>query len=200
MKLVIASNNQHKIREISNILAPYFDDIVSMKEMGIEIEVVEDGQTFEENALKKAREIQAYLPTMAVLADDSGIEVDALDGAPGIYSARYAGDGHDDEANNKKLLKALKGVPREKRTARFVCAIALCGPNFFEQCVLGICEGFVLENLQGNNGFGYDPLFEVCGVGKTFGELTEKAKAKMSHRAKALQTMRQALIEEKTKK
>ena len=198
MKLVIASNNQHKIREIKHILAPFFADIVSMGEMNIHVEVEEDGETFEENALKKAREIHALLPNCAVLADDSGLEVDALNGAPGVYSARFAGEGHDDDANNEKLLRELKDVPCEKRTGRFVCAIALCRVGKADICVRGICEGLISDNLQGENGFGYDPLFIVDKVGKTFGELSETEKANYSHRADALKKMQTILNEEKS--
>ena len=193
MKLVIASNNSHKIREIKAILAPFFEHIVSMRDMGIVVEVEEDGVTFEENALKKAREIHALLPDCAVLSDDSGLEVDALHGAPGVYSARFAGEGHDDDANNEKLLSLLQAVPAEKRTARFVCAIALCRSGQADICVRGTCEGLISDNLQGENGFGYDPLFVVDKVGKTFGELSENEKARYSHRANALHTMQTIL-------
>lgn len=193
MDLIVASNNAHKIEEIKNILSPWFQNIVSMGEKNIDVEVVEDGKTFEENALKKAREIQALLPDCFVMADDSGLEVDALNGAPGVYSARFAGEGHDDEANNDKLLDLLKNVPEEKRKARFVCAVAFCGPDVDPFVLRGTCEGSIAYERRGREGFGYDPLFIVEGNGKTFGELSEEEKAKLSHRGRALLLLRDEL-------
>jgi XTP/dITP diphosphohydrolase len=151
-------------------------------------EIVEDGATFEENALKKARTVAA-LCGMPSLADDSGLEVDALGGAPGIYSARYAGVAADDSRNNEKLLAELRHVSEGQRTARFVCALALCDPRGAELkhwTVRAACEGRITFEPRGANGFGYDPLFFYPPFGKTFGEIDRQMKATVSHRGKAL--------------
>ena len=189
MRLVIASNNEHKIREIKEILGGFFDDVVSMREAGINIDVEEDGKTFLENAKKKAFEIHKLLPNDAVLADDSGLVVDALNGAPGVLSARFALDGHNDKANNKKLLGHMKGVPTEKRTARFVCAAVLYESDGSCLTSQGTVQGRILETERGSNGFGYDPLFLYEPEGKTFAELSAEVKNEISHRRKALSAM-----------
>lgn len=196
MKLVLASNNQHKIREIQQIFAPYFNPIVSMRDAGIEIEIEETGQTFEENARIKASEIQKMLPDCAVLADDSGLEVDALSGAPGVYSARFAGEPCNDKNNNDKLLELLRDVPQEKRACRFVSCIALYLPGEPPLLSRGTCEGKVGFTEKGSNGFGYDPLFIVRGGNRTFAELTAEEKNQISHRARALDAMH-TLMQEK---
>ncbi len=188
MKLVIASNNMHKVEEIKSILAGKFEAIYSLGEMGIDIDVVEDGVTFAENAAKKAHEILAVSPgDCAVIADDSGLEVDALGGAPGVYSARFAGEGHDDKLNNKKLLTLLDGLEFEKRTGRFVCAMVLAARGREDIVSLGIADGKILTAEKGMGGFGYDPLFLYEPLSKTFAELSADEKNAISHRRKALE-------------
>lgn len=186
MKLIIASNNQHKIREIREILGNHFQQMVSMKEAGLELDVVEDGATFRENALKKAREILLASDADAALSDDSGLAVDALNGAPGVYSARYAGESHDDKANNRKLLENMKDVAQAERTCRFVSAVALVCRDGREFCAQGAVEGTLLYEGRGENGFGYDPLFFYEPLQKSFAELTAEEKNSVSHRKRAL--------------
>lgn len=197
MKLVIASNNAHKVAEIKAILAPYFDEILSLRDAGITIDVVEDGDTFEANARKKAEEVLAVAAADAVLSDDSGLMVDALGGAPGVYSARYAGEGHDDAANNAKLLEAMQNVPDEARTCRFVSAIALARLGRETLVRLGKVEGMLLRAPRGTSGFGYDPLFYYVPAGKTFAELDASEKNLVSHRKRGLEAVRAALEEER---
>lgn len=197
MKLVIASNNAHKVAEIKAILAPYFDEILSLRDAGITIDVVEDGDTFEANARKKAEEVLAVAAADAVLSDDSGLMVDALGGAPGVYSARYAGEGHDDAANNAKLLEAMQNVPDDARTCRFVSAIALARRGRETLVRLGKVEGMLLRAPRGTSGFGYDPLFYYVPTGKTFAELDASEKNLVSHRKRGLEAVRAALEEER---
>lgn len=196
MRLIIASNNAHKVTEIKAILAPYFNSIQSLKDAGIDIDVVEDGKTFAENALKKAREVLAVSDADAALSDDSGLEVDALCGAPGVYSARYAGEGHDDAANNEKLLAEMKDVPVDKRTCRFVSAVSLVRRNCEPITVIGTVEGKLLFSPRGTGGFGYDPLFLYESSGKSFAELSAQEKNEISHRARALAALREAMERE----
>ena len=197
MKLVIASNNAHKVAEIKAILAPYFDEILSLRDAGITIDVVEDGDTFEANARKKAEKVLAVAAADAVLSDDSGLMVDALGGAPGVYSARYAGEGHDDAANNAKLLEAMQNVPDDARTCRFVSAIALARLGRETLVRLGKVEGMLLRAPRGTSGFGYDPLFYYVPAGKTFAELDASEKNLVSHRKRGLEAVRAALEEER---
>lgn len=197
MKLIIASNNAHKVTEIKAILGDYFQQILSLREAGVSIDVDEDADTFEGNALKKASEIFDAVEADAVLSDDSGLEVDALGGAPGVYSARYAGEGHDDAANNAKLLENMKDVPTEKRTCRFVSAVALVRKDKEPIVVRGAVEGKLLYELQGENGFGYDPLFFYEPYNKSFAELTAEEKNTVSHRKNALEALRSVLEQEK---
>jgi len=197
MKLIIASNNAHKVTEIKAILGDYFQQILSLREAGVSIDVDEDADTFEGNALKKASEIFDAVEADAVLSDDSGLEVDALGGAPGVYSARYAGEGHDDSANNAKLLENMKDVPTEKRTCRFVSAVALVRKDKEPIVVRGAVEGRLLYALQGENGFGYDPLFFYEPYNKSFAELTAEEKNTVSHRKNALEALRSVLEQEK---
>ena len=172
-------------------------ELVSLRDLGFEGDIVEDGATFEENALIKAKFVcEKY--GMPAIADDSGLCVDALSGAPGIYSARYAStDGHNatDEENVEKLLGELKGLPAEKRTARFMCAMALVLPDGRTTGVVGKCEGIITEKVHGNGGFGYDPVFFVEQFGKTFGETTEEEKNSVSHRCNAVKLMKKELSE-----
>ena len=197
MKLMIASNNAHKVSEIKAILGCFYDEILSLREAGIDMDVVEDANTFEGNALKKAREVFAVADADAVLSDDSGLMVDALGGAPVVYSARYAGEGHDDAANNAKLLDALKDVPGEKRTARFRTSVALIRRGMPAVTADGSVEGVILHSPQGENGFGYDPLFYYEPLKKSFAQLTPEEKNSVSHRRRALESLCDKLRAEK---
>lgn len=186
IKIVFASGNKHKIEEFGAILKRYIPsvEVFSMKEVGIFDDIVEDGLTFEENAMIKARAVSKH--GYIGVADDSGIAVDALGGAPGIYSARYAGEHGNDKKNNQKLLADMQGI--ENRGGAFVCAIACAFPEDMANndfCVRGECRGTVLYEEKGEGGFGYDPLFFVEEFGKTFGELLSEEKNKISHRAVA---------------
>ncbi len=191
-RLIVATKNKGKIIEIKQVLSGLQLDVIAMNEAGIDIDVVEDGSTFEENSLKKALEISKVSNSM-VLADDSGLEVDFLDGAPGIYSARFAGPEASDADKNKKLLEMLKDIPFEKRTARFVCAIAVVFPDGRDFVVRGTCEGFIDFECKGSNGFGYDPLFFIQQFDKTMAEIDSDLKNRISHRAKALALMQEKL-------
>ena len=195
MKLLLATNNAHKVAELKAILGDYFSEVCSLKEAGISFEAVEDGDTFEENALKKARQTLDYAKDSfdAALADDSGLCVDALDGAPGIHSARFAGDGHDTAANNAKLIELMKDVPWDQRSARFVSSIALVRKGYPDLCVTGTAEGTILFEAHGSNGFGYDPFFWYEPLQKSFAELTAEEKNAVSHRHNALIKLEEAL-------
>lgn len=197
MKLVIASNNQNKVKEIKEILGDHFSEICSLKDEGIYIEVAEDADTFQGNARKKAEEVLKICDADAALSDDSGLVVDALDGAPGVYSARFAGEQQDDEANNNKLLKLMEAVPQSRRTCRFVSAVALARKGMPTLIRTGECEGQLLKARRGTNGFGYDPLFYYVPKSKSFAELTAKEKNEVSHRRIALDELEKALREEK---
>ncbi|MBF7097256.1 XTP/dITP diphosphatase [Alkalibacter mobilis] len=193
MKIVVATGNEHKKIEIADILGLERFDFATMKEEGILIDIVEDGGTFEENALIKAREVRKHT-IHAVLADDSGLEVDALDGAPGIYSARFAGENASDEENNQKLLELMKDVPSDKRSGRFVCVIAFIDEGGREYVFRGECPGKILESQRGEGGFGYDPLFYVESKGKTFAQLDGGEKNSISHRAVALKDAKEIIV------
>lgn len=187
--LIIASNNKGKIQEIKEILNKYKLNIMSQKEAGVEIEVDEDGSTFMENAYKKAHEIYKIKNDSIVIADDSGLMVDVLDGAPGIYSARFAGEHGNSEKNNEKLLEVLNSVPFEKRKAKFVCAIVLIIDYKTVIRAQGEVYGYITEEARGKDGFGYDPLFYVPEYNKTFAEITSDEKNTISHRARALKKL-----------
>jgi XTP/dITP diphosphohydrolase len=193
VRVVLATRNQGKIREFADTLSELRWEITALPESVPP--VTEDGMTFEENARKKAEAV-ANLLNLPVLADDSGLQVDALEGRPGVFSARYAGEQASDEANNRKLLHELTGVPADKRTARFVCALAYAKPGEPTVMVRGECEGVILDELKGNDGFGYDPLFYVPEAEKTFGELALTEKNRISHRARAIQTLLKVLSAE----
>jgi XTP/dITP diphosphohydrolase len=195
MKLVIASNNRHKVQEIKAILKDAFDEIVSMNEAGFYGEIDETGDSFRENALIKARTICGKLGCAAI-ADDSGLEVYALNLRPGVYSARFAGYPVDDDKNNQKLLDEMKDVPEGKRGARFACCIALCYPGGAELVANGYCEGEILFERRGSGGFGYDPLFYMEAFGMTMAEMPMEQKNKISHRHNALAGLR-AMLENK---
>lgn len=193
MRLIIASNNKNKIREIREILGHRFDEVLSMRDAGLELDVVEDADSFLGNARKKALEAAALLPGDAVLADDSGLCVDALGGAPGVYSARFAGDGHDDPANRKKLLEVLSGVPEEERGAHFACSMVLaCGDKIIAEAI-GRVQGRIMFEERGENGFGYDSLFFYEPYGMSFAELDAERKNGVSHRHNALMLLLAAL-------
>ena len=188
MKLIIASNNKHKIYEIKKILGGKFDEILSLQEAGIDHETVEDGTTFMENAIKKASEI-AELSGSFALADDSGICVDALGGAPGIYSARFSGG--TDEDNNNLLLEKLKDEPNKR--AHYTCAMALVSPTGEQVLAEGYMYGRITHQRRGERGFGYDPLFVPDGETRTVAELTDEEKNAISHRANALSLLLEKL-------
>jgi XTP/dITP diphosphohydrolase len=183
-ELVLASGNKGKLAEFQRLLEGLDVQIHSMKEYPEIGEIVEDGSTFAENALIKARAVCKATGKPA-MADDSGLAVDALNGAPGIYSARFAGEQRSDADNNAKVLQLLEGVEDSKRTARFFCVIAIVLPDGREYTVEGTCEGTILHALQGEGGFGYDPLFYVESLDKTFAELTMEEKNHISHRGHA---------------
>lgn len=195
MRLVIASNNKNKVREIKEILGDRFDAVIPMREAGIELDVVEDADSFMGNARKKAVEAAALLPDDAVLADDSGLCVDALGGAPGVYSARYAGEGHDDAENRKKLLEALSDVPFSERNAHFACAMVLIRPGCGEINAYGRVDGKILFEERGENGFGYDSLFLYEPENLSFAEIDAERKNAVSHRRNALMLVLAALKE-----
>ena len=193
-KIVFATGNQGKRREVKKILADLNVDIVSMKEEGIQIDVDENGTTFAENAQIKATAIGAHTDAI-VLADDSGLVIDALNGEPGIYSARYLGEDTSYRIKNQNLIDRLEGVPDEKRTARFVCAIAAALPDGTVLHTEGTIEGIIGYEERGENGFGYDPIFYVPKLGKTTAELTDDEKNAISHRGSALEKMKVLLRE-----
>lgn len=196
-QVLIATSNPGKLRDFSGAAASFDLEIRGIPNPLSLPPVVEDGDTFEANARKKAEAYSRYVPGEIVLADDSGLEVDALGGAPGVHSARYAADvphlaneNTDDEANNGRLIRELRGVPRERRTARFVCVIAAARDGKTLEVFRGQAEGIILDAPRGTNGFGYDPLFFFPEIGKSFAELKAEEKAHYSHRGAAF---RQAL-------
>ena len=196
MELILASRNKKKIREVEAILANHFPDvrILSLDDVGYVGDIEENGETYEENALTKARTaVEAGNHRYPAIADDSGLSVDALNGAPGVYSARYAGGHGDDAANNALLLRNLADTPAEERTARFVCCIALVYPDGRELTVRGETEGLIIDEARGEGGFGYDPYFYYAPFGKTFSELSAEEKNAISHRGKAIAKLAEIL-------
>lgn len=189
-KIIFATGNEDKMKEIRMILSDLGMPILSMKEAGINVDVVEDGTTFEENALIKVTEIAKYVENCIVLADDSGLEIDYLNKEPGIYSARYAGVDTSYDIKNQLLLDRLAGVPDEKRTARFVCAIAAAFPDGTTEVVRGTIEGIIGHEIIGENGFGYDPIFYLPQYGLTTAQISPELKNDLSHRGNALRAMR----------
>lgn len=192
--LLIATRNKKKKKELQEILSGFDVQLLSLDDIPPVPEVEEDGRTFEENAIKKALTV-ARLSNLLTLADDSGLVVDALQGAPGVFSARYAGPEADDDKNNQKLLLALQNVEENKRTARFICVIALASPEGSVKTVMGSCEGMILSSLKGGEGFGYDPLFIPQGYDKSFAELSPEIKNRISHRGVALNKIKPLLDE-----
>jgi len=189
-KVILASGNKHKLEEIQEILKDYKLELETMHDAGlVDYEIIEDGDTFEANSLIKAQAVMNELG-IDTIADDSGLEVDALGGAPGVYSARYAGEHADYLANNEKLIKEMANVPDEKRTARFVTVLTMLFKNGDTIVVRGEVEGVIGYEAKGSNGFGYDPLFIVPELGKTFAELESHEKNALSHRANALKLLK----------
>lgn len=194
-KLILSSGNAHKIKEIKEILKDLNIEIVSKDDLGFkDLDVDEDKDTLEGNAFKKAEEL-SKLVNGIVIADDTGLFVNALNGAPGVYSARYSGENATDKGNNELLLKNLKDVPMEKRTAYFKTVIAIILEDGLKLKAEGICKGRIGFEVHGTNGFGYDPLFIVEGLGKSFGEMTDEEKNSLSHRANALRNLKNVLGE-----
>lgn len=193
-RLIVGTTNVAKGRELEELLAPHGFDVRTLRTLGDPIEVVEDGDTFAANAQKKAIELARHFRAW-VLADDSGLEVAALGGRPGVYSARYAGPAATDEANNAKLLEELAGVPPAKRVARYVCHVALADPQGVVRAESSdVCSGRITTARRGSNGFGYDPLFELVEYHQTFGELGPQVKAALSHRARAMRAVAPKLV------
>ena len=190
--IIFATGNQGKMREIRKILGDMDVEILSMKEAGLSADIIEDGTTFEENAIIKAKAV-AKETNHIVLADDSGLEIDYLNKEPGIYSARYMGEDTSYEIKNKNLIERLNGVEDEKRTARFVCAIAAAMPNGEVITTHGVIEGRIGYEPKGSNGFGYDPIFYVPEYGCSSAQLSEEEKNAISHRGKALEAMKEEL-------
>lgn len=193
MRLIVASNNQNKIREIKKILQNKVEEVISLKDAGIFVDVEETGKSFQENALLKATAIRNLLKdkSFAVLADDSGLEVEALNGAPGIFSARFAGENKNDSDNRKKVLTLLKN--QKNRKARFVCALVLINENDGKISVTATSDGEITEKETGDNGFGYDSLFYSYDLKKTFAEASDDEKNSVSHRARALLQLQKKL-------
>lgn len=189
---IIATHNPGKVKEFKEILEPRGYDVKSLAEIGFTEEIEETGHTFEENAILKAEAVAKAVNKM-VIADDSGLSIDNLGGRPGVYSARYAGEQKDDQANIEKVLSELKGIEKEQRTARFRCALAVSIPREETKTVEGHVEGYIAEEPRGEYGFGYDPIFIVKDKDKTMAELTSDEKNKISHRADALKKLSKLL-------
>ena len=196
MKLLLATNNAHKMREIFEILGNDFPDMLTLSQAGLSIDVVEDGDTFQANAIKKAETVLQESGFEAALADDSGLMVDYLGGAPGVYSARYAGEGHNDADNNAKLMADMNDVPREQRACHFVSAVALARTGKETICVVGTVDGILLTEAHGQNGFGYDPYFFYPPMNRAFAELSAEEKNSVSHRKRALEALKRELKKE----
>jgi len=190
-QIVIATKNKGKVKDFEAIFGPLGYEVLTMLDVATEMDIEETGETFQENAILKAEGLAKALNKI-VIADDSGLEVDALNGEPGVYSARYAGD-HDDQANIEKVLEKLQGVSTEKRTARFVCCIAIAGPNIDTYTVVGTCEGVIAEEKMGENGFGYDPIFYVPALNCTMAQLSPEEKGAISHRGNAIRSFAKEL-------
>ena len=186
-QVVIATKNKGKAKDFEALFNPLGYEVVTMFDVAPDMEIEETGTTFEENAILKAETLSKALGTL-VIADDSGLAIDALGGEPGVYSARYAGD-HDDEANIVKVLEKLQGVADKDRTARFCCALAIAGPEIETYTVFGTCEGVILHEKRGTNGFGYDPIFFVPELGRTMAELSPEEKGAISHRGNAIRKL-----------
>ena len=191
-EILLATNNQGKVKEMKSILADLGIEVYSLKDKGIDIDVEEDGKTFEENAIKKAKEI-ASVADMITVSDDSGLEVYALDLRPGIYSARYAGEGATSDMLCDKLLSEMENVADSERGARFVSVVAIVYPDGETLTLRGECEGTIIHEKRGDGGFGYDPVFYIEEKGQTFSEMPMETKNKISHRAKAFAKLKEHL-------
>ena len=189
---MLATGNQHKVKEITVLLGDAVR-VRSLADFSGAPPVIEDGATYRENALKKARSAAAFTGLTA-LADDTGLEVDALGGRPGLYAARFAGEGCSFQDNIRKLLRLLEGIPREQRSGRFICVLALVIPGGREEVVEGVLNGFITETQAGVGGFGYDPVFYGTEVGKTLAELTTEEKNRISHRGRAVRRLKELLM------
>lgn len=187
-KVIIATQNKGKAKDFEAIFKPYGYEVLTLADVAPDMDVEETGTTFEENAILKAEAVAERLGTM-VIADDSGLQIDALGGEPGVYSARYAGEEKNDEANIQKVLEKLKDVPEKDRTARFCCSLAVAGPGMKTKTFFGTCEGTILQDKRGTNGFGYDPIFYVPNLGKAMAELSAEEKGQISHRGNALRKL-----------
>lgn len=194
-RIIFATGNENKMKEIRMILADLGMEILSMKEAGVNEEIVEDGMSFEENAEIKARAVSRVLTGDIVLADDSGLEIDYLNKEPGVYSARYMGHDTSYDIKNASLIKRLEGVEGQDRSGRFVCAIAVCFPDGREIVKRGTMEGLISKEIVGDNGFGYDPIVYLPEYGKTSAQLDPEEKNKISHRGKALELIKKELDE-----
>lgn len=191
-QVILATHNKHKVEELSALLAPLKIRVFSAADFPELPDVIEDGSTFEENAIKKAKEI-AQFTGISAIADDSGLCVDALNGEPGIFSARYAGEHGNDQANNQKLLERMSDIPDDQRTAYFISVIAFANTDGSVHTFSGTCKGKILREARGSNGFGYDPLFYIPELGMTMAELSPQEKNRVSHRARAYQRFLQWL-------
>ncbi|MCU9614052.1 XTP/dITP diphosphatase [Caldibacillus lycopersici] len=189
-EMIIATKNAGKAKEFIEIFSPMGYTVKTLLDFPDAPDIEETGATFEENALLKAEGIAKYFNRI-VIADDSGLAIDALEGRPGVYSARYAGESKDDEANIAKVLEELKEVPEEKRTAHFHCTLALTGPCMEPVIVEGMCDGVILTEKRGTSGFGYDPIFYVPALGKTMAEMNGEEKNSISHRGNAIRKLRE---------
>jgi XTP/dITP diphosphohydrolase len=193
-QVLIATQNLGKARDFEALLHPRGYEVLTLQDVAKDMDIEETGTTFEENAILKA-EAAAEALGMPVIADDSGLEIDALNGEPGVYSARYAGEPKNDDANIDKVLEKLSGIPENERTARFRCVLAVAAPNQKTATFSGSCEGEILNERRGENGFGYDPIFWVPSEGRAMAELKPEEKAAISHRGNALQKLNQAMPE-----
>ncbi|MFI8685623.1 XTP/dITP diphosphatase [Rossellomorea sp. NPDC077527] len=187
-RVIIATKNKGKAKEFQHMFAPYGYEVQTLLDLPHIEDVEETGVTFEENAVLKAETVAAELGAL-VIADDSGLSIDALEGRPGVYSARYAGEEKSDDANMEKVLGELEAVEDSDRTARFYCVLAIAGPEMETKTVTGTCEGMILRDKRGTNGFGYDPIFFVPSLQKTMAELTQEEKSGISHRGHALKKL-----------
>lgn len=195
-RIVFATGNAGKMKEIKEIMEDLECEVLSMKDLGIDVDISENGSTYEENALEKARTVAPYVKQGdIVMADDSGLEIDYLNQEPGIYSARYLGENTSYHIKNNNLLERLNGVTDDKRSARFICAIAAIFPDGKEITTRGVIEGKIAYKECGKGGFGYDPIFYVPELGKTTAQLTDEEKNVVSHRGNALRTMKEKLKE-----
>lgn len=198
-KIIFATGNKNKVREIHEILADLDFEILTMKEAGIDVEIIENGKTFEENSMIKATCVYEALPEelkgrVYVMADDSGLSIDALNGEPGIYSARYMGEDTSYDVKNQNLIERLEGVKKEDRTARFTCAIACIFPDGSKKHITGVMEGYIGYEIAGENGFGYDPIFYIDKYGCSTAQMSAEQKNSISHRGQALRAMRKEVM------